>query len=71
LQHRFALTDFASEEVGEAVPEEARYYESNTVVREPRRRAITSLTQSCASKSRICTLLDPTGLLIRSTAGRL
>jgi hypothetical protein len=34
LRHQFALTDFAPEEVGEAVPEQARYYESNTVVRE-------------------------------------
>jgi hypothetical protein len=34
LQHRFALKDFAEEEVGESVPEQTRHYESNTVVRE-------------------------------------
>ncbi|KAJ7315703.1 hypothetical protein DFH08DRAFT_820274 [Mycena albidolilacea] len=31
LQHKFALTDFAPKEVGEAVSEQARHYESNTV----------------------------------------
>jgi hypothetical protein len=34
LQHKFMLQDFAFEEVGETVPEQARHYESNTVVRE-------------------------------------
>lgn len=34
LRHRFSLTDFALEEVGEAVTDQVRYYESNTVVRE-------------------------------------
>ncbi|KAJ7861322.1 hypothetical protein B0H14DRAFT_3445442 [Mycena olivaceomarginata] len=30
-QHKFSLSDFAYQEVGESVPEQARYYESNTV----------------------------------------
>ncbi|KAJ7817930.1 hypothetical protein B0H14DRAFT_3148033 [Mycena olivaceomarginata] len=32
LQHKFALTDFAREEAGEVVPEQVRYYKSNTVI---------------------------------------
>ncbi|KAJ7810958.1 hypothetical protein B0H14DRAFT_3480176 [Mycena olivaceomarginata] len=31
LRHRFALEDFAFEEVGESVPEQTRHYESNTL----------------------------------------
>ncbi|KAJ7315395.1 hypothetical protein DFH08DRAFT_1040110 [Mycena albidolilacea] len=34
LRHRFALSDFALQEVGETVPDQSRYYESNTIVRE-------------------------------------
>ncbi|KAJ7705726.1 hypothetical protein B0H14DRAFT_3526262 [Mycena olivaceomarginata] len=34
LRHKFALSDFASEDIGEPVTEQARHYESNTVVRE-------------------------------------
>jgi hypothetical protein len=34
LQHRFTLEDFAFEEIGKSVPEQTRYYKSNTVVRE-------------------------------------
>jgi hypothetical protein len=34
LNHRFKLSNFAYEEVGESASEQARHYESNTVVRE-------------------------------------